>query len=65
MTTINSVNRLRCSAGSVRRAESAERLSLLTEFIVVIDESCPGETLMLMANLMNRLEVLLAMLLCS
>ena len=39
MTTINSVNRLRRSADPARRAESAERLSLLTEFIVVIDES--------------------------
>ena len=38
MKIINSVNRLRHSAGSARRAELAERLSLLTEFIVVIDE---------------------------
>ena len=38
MTTINSVNRLRRSADPARCAELAERLSLLTEFIVVIDE---------------------------
>ena len=38
MTTINSVNRLRRSAELARCAESAEHLTLLTEFIVVIDE---------------------------
>ena len=38
MTTINSVNSLRRSADSARLAGSAEHLSLLTEFIVVIDE---------------------------
>ena len=37
-TTINSVNRLRRSANSPRLAKSAERLSILTEFFVVIDE---------------------------
>ena len=42
MTTINSGNRLRRSADSARLAGSAERLSLLTEFIVVIDESSPS-----------------------
>ena len=40
MTRINSVNMLRRSADLARRAESAERLSPLTEFIVVIDELC-------------------------
>ena len=39
MTTINSVNRPRHSADSARLAGSAERLSLLTESIVVIDDT--------------------------
>ena len=41
MTTMNSVNRLRRSANSARLAYPAERLSRLTEFIVVIDELRP------------------------
>ena len=38
MTTIISVNRLKRSADAAKRTDSAERLSLLTKFIVVIDE---------------------------